>query len=67
MTKSFTSKVAAALAFAAMSSAMLLAPLQASAGGTTSLGHGVKCFYVLVASDPATGSETFQLVCGRGA
>jgi hypothetical protein len=62
MTKSFTAKL---VAVAALTSAMLFAPLQATAQGG-SQGGGVKCFYVLVSYDPATGTEVFRTVCGKG-
>ena len=66
MIKYLTSKVLAAVSLSALASAMLLAPLQASAGGT-SLGHGVKCVWVVVSFDPATGTEVLQQVCTKGA
>jgi hypothetical protein len=62
--KSFTSRLIGALAIAALGSAMFV-PLQASAEGT-SQGHGIKCYYVLVSSDPATGTYVYQTVCGKG-
>ena len=65
MKKSLTAKVLAVATFAALTSTMLFAPLQATAGGT-SQGHGVKCFFVLVSFDPATGAEVFRTVCGKG-
>jgi len=66
MRKSLTSKLAAAAVFSVLSMAMLLAPLQASAGGTKSLGHGVKCGWVLVSYDPVTASSVYNYVCSQG-
>jgi hypothetical protein len=66
MTKSFTSKFLAAAAFASLAGTTLLAPQQALAGNTTSLGHGVKCSWVLVSSNPATGSYVHKQVCRKG-
>jgi hypothetical protein len=67
MTKSFTSKLVATAVLAALSSVMLIAPLQASAATLAfSAGHGVKCYYVLVSSDPATGTNVWATVCGKG-
>jgi hypothetical protein len=63
--KSFTSRLISAVAFAAFSSASLLAPLQASAEGT-SQGHGVKCYWVLVSYDPVTATSVYTQVCGKG-
>jgi hypothetical protein len=50
---------------AGLLSASLMAP--AIAGNTVSKGHGVKCYWVVVSSDPATGSQVLQYVCSRGA
>ncbi len=66
MIKTFTSRLLAGATFASLTAALLLAPLQASAGGTTSKGHGVKCYWVVVSSDPATGSNVYQFVCRKG-
>ena len=66
MKSSFFSKVATVASFVALTSAMLLAPLQASASGTKSLGHGVKCGWMLVSYDAATGSSVYTYVCGSG-
>lgn len=57
--KLFTLAVGSLLTLGALSPAM--------AGNGYSLGHGVKCYYVLVSSDPATGSNVYATVCGRGA
>jgi hypothetical protein len=43
-----------------------LAPASASAGNTVSQGHGVKCYWVLVSSNPATGSNVYTQVCRKG-
>ena len=64
MKKSLTSKVLAVATFAALTSAMLFAPVQASAAG--SQGHGIKCYYVLVSYDPVTQGYVWNQVCGRG-
>lgn len=48
---------------AGLLSASLVAP--AIAGNTVSQGHGVKCYWVVVSSDPATGSQVLQYVCSR--
>jgi hypothetical protein len=49
---------------ASLLSASLMAP--ASAGNTVSKGHGVKCYWMLVSSDPATGSNVYRYVCSSG-
>lgn len=64
MKKSLTAKVLAVAAFASLTSAMLFAPMQASAAG--SQGHGVKCFYVLVSYDPVMQASVYRTVCGKG-
>lgn len=56
MRKPFTSKLLPALALAALSAAMLLSPLQASAKG------GIKCGWVLVSGTALFG--TYAYVCG---
>lgn len=66
MIKSFAAKLLIGATFASLTAAMLLAPQQASAGGTTSLGHGVKCGWVVVSSDPATGTNVYKWVCRKG-
>lgn len=65
MIKSITTKLSIAAAGAAIGSAFLLAPLTATAGGTQSMGHGVKCYYVQVSYDPATGSRVYERVCRK--
>jgi hypothetical protein len=62
--KSFATKLISAVTFAALASATF-APLQANASGT-SQGHGIKCYFVLVSSDPATGTYVYEQVCGKG-
>jgi len=58
------------LSFAGLTSlfaaAMLLAPLSASAGNTVSKGGGVKCYWVVVSSNPATGTYVYTQVCRKG-
>ncbi len=41
--------------FAAASGSLLVVPQTALAANTVSLGNGVKCYWVLVSSNPATG------------
>lgn len=55
-------RLAAIVAIAGM--LPLAASSQAVAGGTRSLGHGVKCSWVLVSS--VNGVNTYQNVCRRG-
>jgi len=64
--ESLTSKLISTVAFAALSSATLFAPLQATAGEGTSQGHGIKCYWVLVSYDPATATSVYTQVCGKG-
>jgi hypothetical protein len=45
---------------------LLFTPASASAGNTVSMGHGVKCYWVLVSSNPATGSQVHKQVCRKG-
>ena len=66
MKKSLTAKVLAVATFAALTSVMLFAPLQASAKNGFSLGHGVSCYYVLVSYDPATATSVYATVCSKG-
>jgi hypothetical protein len=54
------------VALASMAAALLLTPASASAGNTVSQGHGVKCYWVLVSSNPATGSQVHKQVCRKG-
>jgi hypothetical protein len=53
-------------ALASLAGALLLTPVTASAGNTVSQGHGVKCYWVLVSSNPATGSQVHKQVCRKG-
>jgi hypothetical protein len=64
--KSFASKLIGTLALAALGSATLLAPLQASANNCTSMGQGVKCCWVLVSYDPETATSVYEQVCRKG-
>ena len=50
---------------ASLLSLSLIGPASAVRGG--SQGHGVKCYWVVVSSDPATGAQVLQYVCSRGA
>ena len=68
MIKLVTSKLIAGVTCASLAASLLLAPLQATAGGTVSKGHGVKCAWVVVSIDPVTGARVYQFVCStRGA
>jgi hypothetical protein len=58
--------LSSSVAFASLAAALLLAPVSASAGNTVSQGHGVKCYWVLVSSNPATGSQVHKQVCRKG-
>jgi hypothetical protein len=61
--KSLATKLLAIAAFAAFTTS-LMAPVQAFASGG-SLGHGVKCWWVLVSYDAATGTSTYTQVCAK--
>ena len=50
---------------ASLLSLSLIGPASAARGA--SQGHGVKCYWVVVSSDPATGAQVLQYVCSRGA
>ena len=65
MMQTSTSKLLAGAALVALSATALLAPLQALAGNTQSKGHAVKCYWVLVSSNPATGSNVYTQVCRK--
>lgn len=65
MIKSFVSKVITGTTFASLATAMLLTPQHALASGTTSMGGGVKCYWVVVSSNPATGSQVLTRVCRK--
>ena len=60
-----TCRALLAVLTASLLSASLIAP--ANAGNAVRKGHGVKCYWMLVSSDPATGANVYQYVCGRGA
>ncbi len=49
----------------AIALSLLMAPSQALAGNTVSMGKGVKCYWVLVSSNPATGSNVYTQVCRK--
>ena len=67
MKKSLTAKVLTVAAFASLTSAMLFAPLQASARNLSySAGGGVKCYYVLVSYDPVMQASVYATVCRKG-
>jgi hypothetical protein len=66
MLKTMSSRLLALVAFAVLSTTTLLAPQQAFAGNSVSRGHGVKCYWVLVSSNPATGAYVYKQVCRKG-
>ncbi len=66
MSKSIPLALSTTVALASMAAALLLTPASASAGNTVSQGHGVKCYWVLVSSNPATGSQVHKQVCRKG-
>ena len=66
MSKSIPLALSTTVALASLAAALLLTPASASAGNTVSQGHGVKCYWVLVSSNPATGSQVHKQVCRKG-
>lgn len=66
MTKNLSSKLSIAASAAAIGLVTLLSPINALASGTQSQGGGVKCYWVLTSSDPATGSNVYTRVCRKG-
>jgi hypothetical protein len=52
--------------FTAVCGSLLGVQQTAHAGNTVSLGKGVKCYWVLVSSNPATGSYVHKQVCRKG-
>ena len=60
MIKSFTARLLMSATFA---TGVLLAALPAGAAGTTSLGHGVKCSWVLVSTVGIV--NTYKQVCRK--
>ncbi len=58
------SAFAALAATAAVLLAGLAAPTSAQAGEGTSMGHGVKCYWVLVST--VGNVNTYQQVCRKG-
>lgn len=64
MTKSLTSKLIAGATMACLSVAALLVSPSAMAG--KSQGGGVKCYWLLVSSNPATNSQVYNRVCRKG-
>jgi hypothetical protein len=65
MPKSIQLALSTSAALASLAAALLLTPASASAGNTVSQGHGVKCYWVLVSSNPATGSQVHKQVCRK--
>jgi hypothetical protein len=66
MSKSIRFALSTSTALASLAAALLFTPASASAGNTVSQGHGVKCYWVLVSSNPATGSNVYTQVCRKG-
>ncbi len=66
MFKFITTRLSLAVTVSSLAGAMLMAPQTASAGNTVSKGGGVKCYWVLVSSNPATGSYVYTQVCRKG-
>lgn len=64
MTKSLTARIAAFALSAAVASPALMFSAPAAAGNSTSLGKGVKCYWVLVSSVGA--NNTYKQVCRKG-
>lgn len=66
MIKSLASMPLIGAIFASLSAAILLVPHQAFASGTKSSGHGIKCGWVLVSFDRATGASVYRSTCAIG-
>ncbi|MEI8156914.1 MAG: hypothetical protein WCH60_08600 [Burkholderiales bacterium] len=66
MMKTLCNRMLACASIAALSSTLFIAPQVAYAGNTTSQGGGVKCYWVLVSSDPTIGSSVYTRVCRKG-
>ena len=66
MTKSLTIRLIAGATMACLSVAALLVSPSAMAGKTSSQGGGVKCYWLLVSSNPATNSNVYNRVCRKG-
>ncbi len=66
MTKSIQLAFTTSAVLTSLAAALLFTPASASAGNTVSMGHGVKCYWVLVSSNPATGSQVHKQVCRKG-
>ena len=64
MTKSLTTRLLAGATMACLSVAALLVSPSAIAG--KSQGGGVKCWWLLVSSNPATNSDVYKRVCRKG-
>ena len=64
MTKSLTTRLIAGATMACLSVAALLVSPSAIAG--KSQGGGVKCWWLLVSSNPATNSNVYNRVCRKG-
>lgn len=63
MIKSAIAKLSTAAAFSAVAGAMMLAPQVASAANSNSLGHGVKCTWVVVSV--VNNTTTLKQVCRK--
>lgn len=55
-----------AAASSLLATTLLLASPSALAGNTVSQGGGVKCYWVVVSSNPATGTYVYNQVCRKG-
>ena len=66
MMKSLFDRALACASIAVVASTLFIAPQAAFAGNTVSQGGGVKCYWVLVSSNPATGSNVYTRVCRKG-
>ncbi len=66
MMKSLRERMLACVSIAVVGSTLFIAPQAAFARNGVSQGGGVKCYWVLVSSDPATGSNVYTRVCRKG-
>jgi hypothetical protein len=64
MTQSITRRLATFALSATLAAPALTFSLPAAAGEGNSIGHGVKCYWVLVSS--VNGVNTYQQVCRKG-
>lgn len=63
MNKSITSRIVTTSVLIAIATALSLTSATASAARGVSQGKGIKCYWVVTSSNPATGAQTLVRAC----